>query len=223
MRNVAILRSNLKTGGTQSNSKRVICRERRPCKRTDCSNCNRRRREYFIDRASIDIRKEQLLWHVVVNFPNNIEHNHDCWFHFRKTSRDFSKAISGRVGPFIRTFGIGEKAQNGHVHFFVNKSAIVLMRRTGKNLGLSSSNITGRRVHELEVRTLLSYFYDRNFLVVSNHPEKIKGLRVMSGSRSGMSYGYPSKKHYEELKRKAREVRFGKLGHGFNKLAKILT
>lgn len=204
--------------------RKINCYEGRPCKLTSCKTCVWKRRNYFIDSAILEIERNNLFWEVILNFPSNEENGWNAWFHFRVTFRNLSKSMSRGIGPFIRTLGIGKNLGNGHVHFLVSKESALFIRRVAKAKGISSNNIIFKHIPSLrDARNVLGYLYDQNFLVVSNHPEKIKGLRVITGSRFGFSYGYPSRKNNEELKRKTREVKWGKLGWGLRKLGKKLT
>lgn len=204
------------TPGDTLNSKKkketIFCTLSYPCKRMTCSSCVSIRRNYFIKHSFQFSKDNDLNCHLVVNW--SCKDTDDVWQVVLKDIPIFTKLLSGRIGPYIRTLGLGE-SHNPHIHFLLRREKVSLIRRIAKifykkypNKKFTVEEVTNDKFSIKEDRCraitvveknapgpheLLGYFFDQNFLPLFNHLARPKGLRIISGSR-GVSYGFPKRK-----------------------------
>lgn len=187
------------TAGATENTARIVrkCREFRPCKRTICWDCQERRRAYFVEAGTLLAEKKGLNLHVTVTW--SLSSGDTPWEGLVDLSAVLSKRLTGRIGPFIRTLAIG-KRDAPHVHYLINADFKKRFYFLAKSNCPKGSRIFIDSELTYDVSGLLDYFFNRNFTPTVNDPRRVKGIRLLSGSREKMTYSYPRTKHWKQLK-----------------------
>ncbi|WP_413289304.1 hypothetical protein [Bdellovibrio sp. HCB337] len=143
---------------------------------------------------------KNLNFHLILSWPKNSAPA-DPWMRLCADSARLSKALSGaKAGPYIRVLSIGPK-ECPHIHFLVNEASLAKVICAFNK----KCPRVGRKIFEektYEVKELLGYFYDRNFLPSFNDPSRPKGIRLLSASKP-MRCGFPSYKSERDLLEKS--------------------
>lgn len=186
--------------GATEKSERIVqrCRKCWPCKRTHCSGCQERRRHYFTEAASWFAKERGMNLHCTISWP--LDDGTDPWHQLVYLSSMLSDHLTGRIGPFIRTLALG-KQDTPHVHYLINAD----FKERFYSLAKANSPL-GSRVfidHKLatDIESLLDYFFVKNFTPSVNDPRRIKGIRLLSGSRGEFTYSYPKARHWKQLEK----------------------
>lgn len=111
-----------------------------------------------------------------------------------------SERLTGRVGPFIRTLAIGLRKEAPHVHYLIRPDRAEMLEKLVKKYAPEGTRKFIDVEAAYDVSGLLDYFFQKNFLPSVTDPNRIKGVRLISGCR-GITYGYPKKAHWVELAR----------------------
>lgn len=170
--------------------------QRRPCKRMECDGCAERRRLYFVESATILASRKMLDLHCTVTLPCS-EYD-DPWLKLSTLSTILSKRLTGKIGPFIRTLAIGEEKRAPHVHYLIRSDRSERLYAIMKTYAPKDTRIYVDTEVAFNIEALLDYFFKKNFLISINTPDRIKGIRLLSGSR-GITYGYPKARHWKAL------------------------
>ena len=179
------------------------CSDNWPCKRMTCPSCRYRRRNHFINNGVRFAEEHGINVHCVVSWP--LQFGENPWGKILRHSPVLSKAMSGKIGKYIRTIGIGERCATPHVHYLVQEEAFQLFREKARQLGPQETLIFPERFEVAQdLEGLLGYFFDRNFLLAFLDSERPKRTRIISGSR-GLSYGFPGLKNKTKEKRDSNE------------------
>lgn len=172
-----------------------MCSIYRACRRMTCVACVYRRREYFVEGAILMIKAGHLYRHIVISWPRK----GDCqWAVLRRSMQALGKAIKGRLGLHIRVAAIGIKDGRPHVHIIAHERVTTLILSAAKRTCPS-----GLRTHVsiiTDPEGLLRYFFEVNFLPTFLLPDRPRGIRLLSGSRGYLSFGYPRKAAWAALK-----------------------
>jgi hypothetical protein len=88
------------------------------------------------------------------------------------------------------------KTGTPHIHYLVNQSAVARIRKVVKKRWPNTAFFQGEAD---EVRGLLGYFFQKNFLPATLSISRPPRMRLLSGSR-GIRYGFPSLAEIERLK-----------------------
>lgn len=185
-------------GATEKTERIVrLCREFRPCKRTICEDCQERRRHYFTEAAGYFATERGLDLHCTISWP--LDEGMDPWHQLVYLSSMLSTHLTGRIGSFIRTLAIGGKRDTPHVHFLINGDFKERFYQLAKTKSPDGSRIFIDSESVRNVRGLLDYFFVKNFTPSVNDPRRIKGIRLLSGSRGEFTYSYPKTRHWKQL------------------------
>lgn len=201
----------LNDGSTLNSRKsRIRCVFNFPCKSMNCKNCIKRRRAFFSGSGALFAAKNNLDTHLIVSWHwrNKIRfRDHTTgedyfteinqWPILMTRSALLSKRMSGvKAKPYIRVLAIGNEGCP-HIHFLttamVAKKVIKICRIFGDQVKIKSDRV-------YDAKGLLGYFFDQNFLPTINHPNKIKGIRLITASRP-MPCGFPTTKRLKSLSR----------------------
>lgn len=185
-----------------SNTARTVwrCAEHNPCRRTDCDSCMERRRQYYVCMGARHARSLGLDKHVTLSWllgPGEI-----AWERLVTMSSMIPKRLTGRIGPFMRVLAIGD-ADTPHVHYLIRSEFehrfILLAREHSPNQARTRIGCP-KEIYDME--GILDYFFVKNFAPTAIDPRKVKGTRLLSGTRGDLTYGYPRSQHwnrYEDL------------------------
>ncbi len=177
-----------------SATKKIRCTSSWPCKRiADCETCANRRRQYFVSMGTRYATANALDAFVTISWP--LQDGEEPWGKLQRCYRQLVAGKMHRSGKYIRVLGIGEK-ETPHIHLILTTPAAVKLRLFARRVG-PEETITQIKPTS-DVRGLLGYLYDRNFLVVVRRSDRPKRMRVLSGSR-GLSYGYPTRRKPTEF------------------------
>lgn len=176
--------------------KPVNCYENWFCKKMTCPRCRELRRDFFVKSGVEYAEQTQLDRHLVITFK--IQSYADQWAWLSNNVRQLSKKMSGaRVGPYIRVMSVGKK-NCPHIHFLIGEKSlnkivhILKMRFVNNIFDFHIKSVTS-------CDGLLGYFFDKNFIVSSHDPNRIKGLRLISASRP-MPCGFPTYKRIQQMR-----------------------
>lgn len=174
------------------------CTEYNPCRRTDCAGCMERRRRYFVFMGVRHALNLDLNKHATITWP--LHPGESAWERLLSLSEMIPKRLTGRIGPFMRVLAIG-RHEAPHVHYLIRSDFEQTFETLAKNHSPSGSRIfiDIEAIHDLE--GLLNYLFTKNFGPTVNDPRKIKGMRIISGSRGGLTYSYPKKEHWMRYER----------------------
>lgn len=205
----------LKDGSTLNSRKRPSrCSFNYPCKRMNCTNCIERRRRYFVVSGVLFSESRKLDTHLIISWRwrdhitwkdysgKKFVTELDQWPKLLNRSTVLSKTMSGiKAKPYIRVLAIGEKGCP-HIHFLTTKAVAKKITKIYKKYWFDQADLKIDRVYDH--RGLLGYFFDKNFLPTVNHPNKPKGIRLITASRP-MPCGFPTNKAYRSLKEQAND------------------
>jgi hypothetical protein len=185
-------------------TKRYIqCSPQRPCRRHNCDQCQPKRRRYITVVGAHFTELKKLNTHCGITAivgPKDAD-DRDAWMVVNQLAETVSRALRGRIGPFIRVSAVSYKSRFSfpHLHFIIQQSAkekfLRLLKRKFAN---SRARIWVDPNLISDAEGLLGYLFDQNYLPAINDPSRIKGRRVWSGSR-GLSYGFPNKQELKKL------------------------
>ncbi len=175
------------------------CHYWRPCKRKSCEQCMKRHRQYFVEMGEFYTIQRGLNLHATISWLKR-NCNDDPHIMCVALAHNMSKALSGKIGPFIRVTGIGRKKGTPHLHYLVRYEVGELLKSRAEQHSPPGSIVWKDKKVVYDHRGILGYLFDQNFTLAALDPERIKGMRLISGSR-GMTYGYPRKKHWEALQK----------------------
>lgn len=186
--------------GATENSERIVrrCREFMPCKRTSCDECQERRRHYFTEAATAFAIERGMNLHCTISWPRG--EGEDPWHQLVYLSSMLSKCLTGRVGPFIRTLALGRQEDTPHVHYLINADFKDRFYSLAKGNSPEGSKVFIDTELVKNIGNLLDYFFVKNFTPSVNDPRRIKGIRLLSGSRGKFTYSYPKTRHWKQLK-----------------------
>ena len=188
-------------GTSNSNKKkeRIVCTFHFPCKRMICSTCVTKRGDYLAESAYLFAKASGLDFHLIINW--SCQDEDEVWKIMLKEIPELTKLLSGRIGPYVRTIGLG-KNHNPHLHYLIRSELEPFIRKRAKafNKKYPQNKITVVGKKAREPLGLLGYFFDQNFLPLFNDPRRPKRLRILSGSR-GVCYGFPSREQIRKLQR----------------------
>lgn len=178
------------------------CAEFHPCKRTECSSCMERRRQYFVFMAKQYSIEVGLNRHATVTWP--LSKSDDAWNRLQSLSKMLPQRVTGRIGPFIRVLAIGLKSDAPHTHYMIRSDSEDVFKKIIKKYSPHGSRVSLKTEFIYDVENLLNYLYEINFMPTASDPRRIKGMRLISGSRGKFTYSYPNSvqwKIYEQLLR----------------------
>ncbi len=186
--------------GATEKSERIVrrCREFWPCKRTHCDSCQERRRHYFTEAAAWFAMARGMNLHCSISWP--LDEGADPWHQIVYLSSMLSTHLTGRIGPFIRTLALG-KQDTPHVHYLINADFKDRFYQLAKENSPEGSRIFIDDELVKNVGGLLDYFFVKNFSPSVNDPRRIKGTRLLSGSRGEFTYSYPKTRHWKLLEK----------------------
>lgn len=185
-------------GATENSARKTVrCREFRPCKRTECTPCQERRRGYFVEAGRLLAEEKGLNLHATISWP--LTDNECSWERLLNLSSMLSRKLTGRIGPFIRTLAIG-KSDTPHVHYLINEDFKDRFYEIVKKNSPAGCRVFIDSELVKDVSGLLDYFFKMNFSPTVNDPRKVKGMRLISGSRGRITYSYPKTPHWKMLK-----------------------
>ncbi|PIU01288.1 MAG: hypothetical protein COT74_01945 [Bdellovibrionales bacterium CG10_big_fil_rev_8_21_14_0_10_45_34] len=176
----------------------------RPCKRLECEGCEDRRKSYFVEAATLLALSRGMIFHCTISLIGDPS---DAWYRLLTLSSGLSKYLTGKIGPFIRCLSVDPESSTPHVHYLIPGDKLQIFQRLCKKYLPPEQRVFVARSVAYDVEGLLEYFWS-NFMDAMTDPQRIKGLRLLSGTR-GITYGYPRKRHYlalQEMKQEQREV-----------------
>ena len=191
----------IQAGATlNSQPRRVIkCSLWHPCKRMFCDGCMSRRRHYFVEEGAKFVRSKGVDRFSTVSWP--LQKGEEPWGKLSHLVPKLSKNLSGHLGPFIRTIGIGDK-RTPHLHCLVKQSGNLFLERYSKNNGPGETSFNSKAIYDLE--GLLGYIFDHNFLDAHLDSERPKRTKVLTCSR-GFRVGYPPKQYWLDCKNRGED------------------
>ncbi len=178
----------------QNQHKQRRCGKWRPCKRMECVGCVERRLDYFLRATTFLINKHGIDCHCTISLP--LSENDDVWLRLQSLSAILTEKLTGRIGPFVRILALGKEKGTPHVHYLIQEKYFKAFESVAKKSSPKKTRISQKEIYG--IHGLLEYLFISNFLPTDTHPDKIKGIRLISGSR-GITYGYPRKKHWKHL------------------------
>lgn len=175
------------------------------CRRVECSYCKEIKKLWIVFNGAKLAWKNNLKVHCVVSFnwQDEIKRGQfntetDQFQTLVAKTGVLSKKMSGlKAKPFIRVMAIGESGCP-HIHFIVSEQTFIKIDRICNKLWPQKHTIRAFEISH--VRPLLSYFFDRNYIPTFYHPNRIKGVRLFTGSRP-MKCGFPTNKELDKMKR----------------------
>jgi len=173
------------------------------CKRIDCETCMILRRDWIVKNGVELAMQNDLNVQLIVAFPwwpkirrKGHETDVDSLQKLISNASILAKKMSGvKARPYIRFIAIGKKGCP-HFHFIVSNKTADKIEKICKKIW--SSKVVIEKSSIYNVKELLGYFFDQNFYPTYFHPDKVKGTRLISGSRP-MKCGFPNKKQICEM------------------------
>lgn len=169
-----------------------------------CKDCIKIRRDFFIENGLNLVSANTLDTHLIVSWYWSETIQRDChsveldkWQRLITNASRLSKKMSGiKAKPYIRVLAIGELGCP-HLHFILSDATATKVKKICTKLW--GKKVEVNLIKIFSVQNLLGYFFDQNFIPTVNHPDKIKGVRLLTASRP-MLCGFPPKKLREKLK-----------------------
>jgi len=134
-------------------------------------------------------------WSEFISFKNEIS-NIDNFIKLISKTSILSKKMSGiKARPFIRVVAIGKK-NCPHMHIICGANTMTKIEKICSKIWANQYEIVSNDIYNID--GLLGYFFDQNFYPTYFHPDRIKGIRLITGSRP-MRCGFPSNKQIYEM------------------------
>lgn len=173
---------------------KIPCSKRWNCKRMTCQSCKSTRREYFVNCGLLFGKQWQLDTFVTISWKW-IDGWENSWYVAINNMDKLSKNLnSKRIRPYIRVLAVGSK-NCPHVHFSLTKTHLQkLIKVVAQVWRREEVDIQIKPIHNL--KKLMGYFFDQNYLVSQLDPDRTKGVRLITASRP-MPCGFPTKRSSE--------------------------
>lgn len=166
------------------NSPQIICTIKRPCKRLICQDCRTWRRDYFLMHGTEFTTNHHLSEFVTIawsrfDHPNPFESLIVAW-------DSLWPKISRKKFKYVRVLAIGGE-DTPHVHLILPRGYGILFEALAKRCDHRAS-VQFKAIDD--VRDLLGYLFDKNFIPTYLDERRPKRLRLLSASR-GLPCGFP--------------------------------
>ncbi|MGE0525672.1 MAG: hypothetical protein AB7G93_11300 [Bdellovibrionales bacterium] len=123
----------------------------------------------------------------------------DPWLRLPTLSSLLTDCLNKKIGPFIRTLALGRSKRTPHVHYLIRPSSAETLEALIREHFPDGSRAFIDSQPAYDVPSLLDYHFRQNFLPTATDPNRIKGLRLISGSRGEMTFGFPQSVHWKRL------------------------
>lgn len=170
---------------------------RRPCRRMECNLCAEIRRQYFVEAGTFMVKKLGLLLHCTITLHHS--EFDDPWLRLPTLSILLTDHLNKKIAPFIRTLALGRSRRTPHVHYLIRPSNAETLEALIREHFPDGSRAFIDSQPAYDVPGLLDYHFRQNFLPTATDPNRIKGLRLISGSRGVMTFGFPKAPHWKRL------------------------